>query len=207
MSQHWKSRNTPWTGPCPSQDTPFTHTLTPLQTQGLNMDSTRCISYTILCLPCWVLPTPPSHWVPHPTPSPTTTGHPTQPHLPLTVTLAGNDFTHGEWIHTITQQAPSPQLKGQQSHGGVSAWGSQCMRGGRSVHLLEMCMRVDSEQLSLAESLSVVFVWRVLWYFQPCVTIHVRKRDSLKRLCVSEWKTLSVNHRMDAQGMSGICLK
>lgn len=137
----------------------------------------------------------------HPTPSPTTTGHPTQPHLPLIVTLAGNDFTHGEWIHN--HHTTSPFTSAQRS---AESWGSQCM-GRRSVHVLEMCTRVDSEQLSSAESLSVVFVWTVLWYFPTCVTIHVCECDSLKRSCVSMWKTLPVKHKIDARGMSGIRLK
>lgn len=42
-----------------------------------------------------------------------------RPLLSLTVTLAGNDFTHGEWIRTIRQQPPSPKVKGQCSHRGI----------------------------------------------------------------------------------------
>lgn len=164
-----------------------------------------CVCYVGFCLhPPTTVSSPPPHATPPLPPPPPVTQHslicPLWWHWQEMTSRTENESTpsHNKPLHLSSKVS---RVMGESVHGGVSAW------GGWSVHVLEMCTRVDSEQLSWAESLSVVFVWTVLWYFPTCVTIHVCECDSLKRWCASVWKTLPVKHRMDARGMSGICLK
>lgn len=72
-------------------------------------------------------------------------GQPLWPLWPLTVTAAGNDFIHREWTHTIRQQPPSPKVKGQRSHLGVSL---KCVCG---------CSQINCQ-------LWTVCVWAIQWY-------------------------------------------
>lgn len=131
------------------------------------------ISYTILCFSAWLRPISSG-----PPLCPSFEVNRYSPLSPLSVTVAGNDFTGREWTHTIRQRPPSPKVKGQQSHGGVR------------VCVLEMCVRAVSDQLSLVDSLgdSCVCVWAILRYVR-----HVRLSLFV---CVKYVLFLSVSEHM-----------
>lgn len=126
------------------------------------MWSTCCLAYTILSLPCWVLPPPP---VCPPLRSPNTASFaPSQCHW--------QEMTS----HTENESTPSDN---KPLH-----LGSKVSRVTReSVRVFETCMRVDSDQLSVADSLSDSRVCaNDFVVFQACVTVHACCDDSLHRL-------------------------